>query len=201
MTEAEIRRIFAGRATTARRRGDHDLEPDLAPTTTLRPAAVLVPIVLHPAAPSILLTLRTPHLHAHAGQIAFPGGGVDAGDLDRRATALRETQEEVGLDPGSVEVVGELDTYVTRTGFEVTPIVGLLRPPLTLAPDPFEVADVFEVPLAFILGPDQPRRHTRTFQGRERSYWAFPWRDRYVWGATAGMLRDLRHALIGEEPA
>jgi 8-oxo-dGTP pyrophosphatase MutT (NUDIX family) len=201
MTEAELRRIFAGREAAAGRRGDHDLEPDIRPEGVLRPAAVLVPIVLHADEPTILLTLRTPHLHAHAGQIAFPGGGVDPGDVDRRATALRETQEEVGLDPAAVEIIGELDAYVTRTGFDVAPFVGLLRPPLVLAPDPFEVADIFEIPLSFVLGPGQPERHSRAFQGRERAFWAFPWRDRYVWGATAGMLRNLRHALIGEDAA
>ncbi len=182
-------------------RGDHDLNPDMAPLVRTAPparaAAVLVPIVLHDE-PTILLTRRTPHLHAHAGQIAFPGGGADPGDLDRRQTALREAEEEVGLAPEAVETLGRLDTYLTRTGFEVVPIVGLLRPPLSLVPDPFEVAEIFEVPLTFVLRHDQPRRHVTTIEGKERAFWVFPWRDRYIWGATAGILRNLREVLLAQ---
>ena len=178
-------------------RGDHDLNPDLKPLPSLRPAAVLVPIVRRPEGDTILLTLRTPHLNAHAGQIAFPGGGIDPGDPDPLAAALRETEEEIGLTREAIEVVGRLDTYVSRTGFEIQPFVGLLTPPLETAPDPFEVAEIFEVPLAFILASNNPKRHRITVQGVERQYWAFPYRDRYVWGVTAGILRNLRDVLLG----
>jgi 8-oxo-dGTP pyrophosphatase MutT (NUDIX family) len=146
-------------------RGDHDLNPDLKPLAALRPAAVLVPIVRRPEGDAILLTLRTPHLAAHAGQIAFPGGGIDPGDADPLAAALRETEEEIGLTRDRVEILGRLDTYVSRTGFEIQPFVGLLVPPFETAPDPFEVAEIFEVPLAFILAPGNPKLHRITVQG------------------------------------
>jgi len=182
-------------ADTGRTRGDHDLNPDLRPDGPLRPAAVLVPLVDRADGLTVLLTERTAHLHAHAGQISFPGGAFEPGDADAVAAALRETEEEVGLAPEQVEVVGRLDTYVTRTGFEVTPVVGLVRPPVLLRPDPFEVADVFEVPLDFILDPARPARHSLEFLGRPRFFYAFPYENRYIWGATAGMLYNLQEVL------
>lgn len=178
-------------------RGDHDLNPGLKPLAALRPAAVLVPIVRRAAGDTILLTLRTPHLHAHAGQISFPGGGIDAADADPLAAALRETEEEIGLPRSGIEIIGRLDTYVSRTGFEIHPFVGLVAPPFELSPDPFEVAEIFELPLAFILAPGNPKQHRVTVQGVERQYYAFPYRDRYVWGVTAGILRNLRDILLG----
>jgi len=180
---------------TGRTRGDHDLNPDLRPEGALRPAAVLVPLVDRPEGLTVLLTERTAHLHAHAGQISFPGGAFEPDDADAVAAALREAEEEVGLPPEQVEVVGRLDTYVTRTGFEVTPVVGLVHPPVMLRPDPFEVADVFEVPLDFILDPARPERHSREFLGRPRYFYAFPYENRYIWGATAGMLYNLQEVL------
>jgi 8-oxo-dGTP pyrophosphatase MutT (NUDIX family) len=182
-------------ADPGRTRGDHDLNPDLRPDGPLRPAAVLVPLVDRPDGLTVLLTERTAHLHAHAGQISFPGGAFEPGDADAVAAALRETEEEVGLAPGQVEVIGRLDTYVTRTGFEVTPVVGLVHPPVLLRPDPFEVADVFEVPLDFILDPTRPERHCREFLGRPRYFYAFPYENRYIWGATAGMLYNLQEVV------
>ncbi len=176
-------------------RGDHDLNPGLFPDKPLVPAAVLIPLVAHPQGLSILFTLRTQHLAAHAGQISFPGGRVDPGDADEQAAALRETAEEVGIDPQSVRILGRLDTYVTRTGFRVEPIVGLLTPPLHLKPDPHEVADVFEVSLDFLIDPANRRRDSRVFEGSERFFWAIPWQSRYIWGATAGMLVNLAEAL------
>ena len=178
-------------------RGDHDLNPDMKPLEALRPAAVLVPIVRRAEGDSVLLTLRTPHLHAHAGQISFPGGRIDPGDADPLAAALRETEEEIGLSRAGIEILGRLDTYVSRTGFEIHPFVGLILPPFDLTPDPFEVAEVFEVPLAFILAPGNPKQHQLTVQGVVRQYYAFPYRDRYIWGVTAGILRDLRDVLLG----
>jgi 8-oxo-dGTP pyrophosphatase MutT (NUDIX family) len=176
-------------------RGDHDLNPGLFPDRPLVPAAVLIPLVAHPQGLTILFTLRTPHLAAHAGQISFPGGRVDPGDTDEQAAALRETSEEVGVDPKSVRILGRLDTYVTRTGFRVEPIVGLLTPPLQLTPDPHEVAEIFEVSLDFLIDPANRRRDSRVFEGSERFFWAIPWQSRYIWGATAGMLVNLAEAL------
>ncbi|HET8728597.1 MAG TPA: CoA pyrophosphatase [Alphaproteobacteria bacterium] len=188
---------FDAPAPASRRkiRGDHDLNPGLRPPAELRPAAVLVPLVEREDGLQILLTRRTDHLAAHAGQISFPGGRVEPDDEDEKAAALRETEEEIGLPPERVEVIGRLDTYITRTGFQIVPFVGLIRPPFTVRPDPHEVADVFEVPLDFILHPENPQRHSRMFQGSERFYYAFPYHERYIWGATAGILLNFREAL------
>jgi 8-oxo-dGTP pyrophosphatase MutT (NUDIX family) len=176
-------------------RGDHDLNPDLMPKGPLLPAGVLVPLVDRPAGLSVLLTRRTSHLSAHAGQISFPGGRVDPGDADAVAAALRETQEEVGLTPDRIEILGRLDTYHVRTGFEVTPVVGLLHAPFTLVLDPFEVAEAFEVPLGFILDPANHQRQSRIENGQERHFWAMPYGDHFIWGATAGMLMNLYEIL------
>lgn len=202
LDRAELRRRlprFAAAPAASRRRvrGDHDLNPGFGPPAELRPAAVLVPLVERDPELTVLLTERTAHLAAHAGQISFPGGGVEPEDRDEIAAALRETDEEIGLPPDRIDVIGRLDTYVTRTGFRVEPIVGLVRPPFTLRPDTNEVADVFEVPLSIILDPENPKRDSRWFQGRERYFYAFPYQDRYIWGATAGMLLNLREALTG----
>jgi 8-oxo-dGTP pyrophosphatase MutT (NUDIX family) len=180
-------------------RGDHDLNPGLYPDRPLVPAAVLIGLVTHAEGLSVLLTQRTPHLADHAGQIAFPGGRIEQQDPDERAAALREAREEVGLDPAGVRLIGRLDTYVTRTGFRVEPIVGLIAPPLALNPDPHEVADIFEVPLDFVIDPANRRRDSRIFQGTERFFWAIAWQDRYIWGATAGMLVNLAEVLRGQE--
>jgi len=178
-------------------RGDHDLNPDLLPGGRLREAAVLVPIMNHAAGLSIVLTQRTQHLAAHAGQIAFPGGGIDPGDETPLAAALRETEEEIGLPADRVRVIGRLDTYITRTGYRVEPFVGLIEPPVALTPEPGEVADIFEVPLAFILGDRMPERHSRRYQGKTRHFYVFPYGERYIWGATAGMLKNLRDRILG----
>ena len=156
-------------------------------------AAVLVPIVQRER-PTVLLTERTAHLSTHKGQVAFPGGRSDPEDLDAAATALRETHEEVGLEAGSVEVLGQLPIYVTGSSFIVTPVVALVRPDFVLAPNPDEVADVFEVPLDFLLNPAHHERHALEWQGLRREWFAMPYQDgareRYIWGATAGMLRN-----------
>ncbi|MEM7444284.1 MAG: CoA pyrophosphatase [Pseudomonadota bacterium] len=172
--------------------GDHDLNPDMPPLPTLRDAAVLVPLINRPSEPTVLLTVRTEHLKAHAGQISFPGGRIEDGDSGPLAAALRETKEEVGISSDRIDIVGRLNTYITRTGFRIQPYVGVMEPPVDITPDPFEVADTFEVPLSFILSRDMPRRHARTFQGRERYFYVFTYQDRYIWGATAGMLRNLK---------
>jgi 8-oxo-dGTP pyrophosphatase MutT (NUDIX family) len=159
-------------------------------------AAVLVPIVLREPELTVLLTQRTAHLHDHAGQVSFPGGRCETGDASPVATALREAQEEVGLDHARVEVLGMLPEYITGTGFAVTPVVGLIHPPLNLKLDDFEVADVFEPPLAFLLDPANRSRQRLEYRGEWREYWAIPWRGRYIWGATAAMLVGLGQFLF-----
>ena len=176
-------------------RGDHDLNPGVVLPAKLTPAAVLVPLVERPEGFTILLTQRTAHLHDHAGQISFPGGRVDPCDTDPEDCALREAAEEVGLDRAVVDLVGRLDHYVVGTGFEVVPVVGFVRPPFEIRPDPFEVADVFEVPLSFILDPANHRREMHVRQGVERHFYVLPFENRYIWGATAGMLVNLAEVL------
>lgn len=184
-------------ALVAAIRGDHSLTPGATPEMdVLTPAAVLVPLVDRSDGLRVLLTQRTAHLAAHAGQISFPGGRSEPEDSDAIATALRETEEEVGLPPHYVEVIGRLDTYVTRTGFEITPIVGFVRAPYPMKPDPFEVAEVFEVPLDFIVDPANHERHSREWKGRARTFYVLPYENRYIWGATAGMLVNLAEVLI-----
>lgn len=178
-------------------RGDHLLDGLPKPERALIPAAVLVPLVAHPDGMAVLLTRRTAHLADHAGQIAFPGGRIEETDPDPVAAALREAEEEVGLPAGHVEIVGRLPIWVTTTGFEINPVVGLIRPPYPSRPDPFEVAEIFEVPLDFILDPANHERHSREWKGRRRSYFALPYGDRYIWGATAGMLVNLAEILGG----
>jgi 8-oxo-dGTP pyrophosphatase MutT (NUDIX family) len=190
------RRSPQSRAELERPRGDHDLNPDFFdPRQPLTPAAVLVPIVIREPEPTVLLTRRTDHLYDHAGQVSFPGGRVDPGDRDAEAAALRETEEEIGLPRRHVRLVGQLDTYVTRTGFEVTPMVGLVAPPFPIEPDSFEVAEVFEVPLGLFLDPANCETHSRHFQGKERYFYVFRHGDYQIWGATAGMLVNLAQVL------
>lgn len=159
-------------------------------------AAVLVPIVVRPSGLTVLLTQRTAHLRDHPGQISFPGGRCEPQDASVQATALREAEEEVGLCPDQVEVLACLPEYCTSTGFCVTPVVGLVTPPLNLHLDDFEVADVFETPLAFLLDADNYRRESILHQGVRREFWAVPWQERFIWGATAGMLVSLQDCLL-----
>jgi 8-oxo-dGTP pyrophosphatase MutT (NUDIX family) len=175
--------------------GDHHLNPGMAVGAALTPAAVLVPLVTRPAGLTTLFTQRTGNLAHHAGQISFPGGHAQPEDETPEETALRETEEEIGLARRHVEIVGRLAEYVTRTGFRVTPVVGVVAPPFDLAPDPREVAEVFEVPLDFLLDPANHQRHSRAFEGTVRQFYAMPYRDYYIWGATAGMLMNLYHVL------
>ncbi len=178
-------------------RGDHDLNPGMlsAELKPLTRAAVLVPLIEREDGLSVLLTERSATLKDHAGQISFPGGRQDPEDVDAVATALRETDEEVGLPAGLIRVIGRLDTYITGTGYSVTPIVGLIRPPFPIEADPVEVADVFEVPLGFLMNPANHQQHSREYQGRTRHYYAIPFENRYIWGATAGMLVNLSRLL------
>src|SRR6187399_2861288 len=159
------------------------------------PAAVLVPLVNRSEGLQVLLTQRSADLPDHPGQISFPGGRVEPGDATFADAALRETAEEVGLAANRIEVLGELATYETVTGYRVTPIVGWVEPPFTLTPDPVEVAEAFEVPLAFVLDPANQQRQFRMLGELRRDFWAIPWRDRYIWGATAAMLLILDRTL------
>lgn len=162
-------------------------------------AAVLVPLVLRKEL-TVLLTQRTAQLSTHSGQVAFPGGKQDPEDADATATALREAHEEVGLAADRVEVLGSLPIYETGTAFIVTPVVALVQPDMVLTPNPYEVADVFEVPLRFLLDPANHQRHRLHWQGLEREWFSMPYddagRERYIWGATAGMLRNFYRFMV-----
>jgi len=175
------------------RRGDHDLDPvtqAIAAVRPIRPAAVLVPIVAR-AEPMVLLTQRTAHLKDHAGQISFPGGKIDAADASPAAAALREAEEEIGLAPRLVEPVGYLDLYMTTLGFRIVPTIARVAPDFRLRLNREEVDDAFEVPLAFLMAPDNHKLHSRDWNGMTRTFYAMPFGERYIWGATAGILRNL----------
>jgi 8-oxo-dGTP pyrophosphatase MutT (NUDIX family) len=185
--EAWLRSRFAApRAAPVLVTGDGRLFREAGQT---RPAAVLVPLVRRGGGLTVLLTRRTEHLYDHAGQISFPGGRSEY-DESPAATALREAEEEIGLPSSHVQVLGALAEYVTVTGYRVTPVVGLVHAPFELKPDEFEVAEIFEVPLEFFLDPANHLRHSVTQQGSLRHYYAMPYRQYYIWGATAGMLMN-----------
>jgi len=156
----------------------------------VRPAAVLIPVVDHKE-PTVLLTQRSPNLSEHAGQIAFPGGKIDATDVSPRDAALREAWEEVGLDRSFIDPIGYLDVYGTGFGFRILPTVARVKPGFKLTINHSEVVDAFEVPLAFLMNPVNHQIHSKEFRGIERSYYAMPFAERYIWGATAGILRVL----------
>lgn len=171
------------------------VQDDAGESSLLTAAAVLFPIVLHDEGATVLLTQRTAHLRDHGGQISFPGGRVEIDDESPVHTALRETEEEIGLGRECVEIVGFLPEYFTGTGFRVTPVVAFVHPPFALTPDPFEVAEVFEVPLAFLLDPKNHQRHSLHYRGALRHFFAMPYGDYFIWGATAGMIRSLTDRL------
>lgn len=162
-----------------------------------RAAAVLVPIIDHPDEMTVLLTRRPDYMNKHAGQVAFPGGRVDPTDAHPVAAALREAEEEVGLPPHHVEIVGRLDNYHTGTGFQISPIVGIVSPGFLLKPCNYEVAEIFEVPLSFLMNPENHQRKESEFHGRMAQYYAMPYKDYNIWGATAGMLVNLFNRLYG----
>jgi 8-oxo-dGTP pyrophosphatase MutT (NUDIX family) len=162
----------------------------MAREAPVRPAAVLIPVVDHPE-PTVLLTQRSPHLKEHSGQIAFPGGKIDAIDKSPRDAALREAEEEIGLDRSFVDPIGYLDVYGTGFGFRILPTVARVKPGFRLTINHSEVDDAFEVPLSFLMNPANHQVHSKEFRGMERSYYAMPFAERYIWGATAGILRVL----------
>lgn len=176
---------------------DYDLNPDVQQPAaeSLKPAVVLVPIVAR-ATLNVLLTERTGHLSSHAGQIAFPGGRPEEADRDVIATALRETQEEIGLDPAHVETLGYVEPYRTGTGYLITPVVGLVAPYEALTINHHEVADAFEVPFDFLMNAGNHRIDTKFWRGADRRYYAMPYEERYIWGATAGIIRTLYRRLF-----
>jgi len=192
MTREEIAACFSSTIKNVESplslRGDDGLNKNLPADTPPTPAAVLIPILLRDTGLTILFTLRTPHLAAHAGQISFPGGRVDAVDRDSIATALREAHEEISLAADAVEVIGRLDRYITRTGYAIDPIVGFVDSNFAAEPDPFEVAEVFEVPLEFLLAPSNRRTELRTVEDGLRQFSVFTYGKYRIWGATAGML-------------
>jgi 8-oxo-dGTP pyrophosphatase MutT (NUDIX family) len=173
-------------------------ESGVVADTDLIPAAVLVPVVVRDTGATLLLTQRTAHLRDHAGQVSFPGGRSEDSDASPEATALREAEEEVGLVSSQIEILGRLPEYRTGTGFVITPVVGLVTPPLNLKLDDFEVAEAFEPPLEFLLDSANHQRHTIEIRGAMREYWAMPWQGYYIWGATAGMLVSLHRMLYSE---
>ena len=178
--------------------GDHALDGlTLDPRTVAaaRPAAVLAPIVPRPQGLMVLLTLRASHLRSHSGQVAFPGGKIDAGETPAE-TALREAREEIGLAPSLVEPLGWLDPYFTSTGFRVAPLVALIDPAFAPTPNPDEVAEAFETPFAFLMNAANHRLEERQWRGRTRKFYAMPYGERYIWGATAGILRNLYERLF-----
>ncbi len=194
LTEAGLRERFRNPPIWEPERFDERLLRKLNAEPT--PAAVLMPVIMRDDGPTLLLTQRTAHLNDHAGQISLPGGRVDDSDISPVETALRETEEEVGLHRHHIDVLGTLPDYYTGTGFRVTPVVSLVRPPFDLRADPFEVAEIFEVPLAFLMdGANHQRRKMMIDDGGERIFYAIPYDRFFIWGATAGMLRNLFHFL------
>ncbi|MDP2409293.1 MAG: CoA pyrophosphatase [Pseudolabrys sp.] len=174
-------------------RGDHDADPvmaKIAAVRPIRPAAVLIAVIDHPE-PTVLLTQRAQHLPNHPGQISFPGGKIEKDDADPLAAALRETEEEVGLDRSHVEPLGYLDLYMTTLGYRIVPTIARVKPGFTLTLNTGEVDNAFEVPLAFLMDMANMQRHSRDWQGMTRHYYAITFGERYIWGVTAGMLRNL----------
>jgi 8-oxo-dGTP pyrophosphatase MutT (NUDIX family) len=210
-TDAHLPAVPPERLTPAwlRQRFLHppDIDPEIPgdggifPGRITTQAAVLVPLVQRASGLQVLLTQRTAHLRDHAGQISFPGGRAEPGDADAVATALRETEEEVGLARRHIEVIGALPVYRTVTNFDVTPVVALVNPPFEIRPDSFEVAEVFEVPLAFLMTPAHHRRHLFEHEGHRREFLSMPWPrpdgqgEYFIWGATAAMLRNFYRLL------
>lgn len=205
MTVAGVAQRLADAAGTApvAERGDHALNPGWHEPQSPglpRTSAVLILLVQRPEGLSVLFTQRSARLRAHGGQVSFPGGRAEPSDPSPAATALREAQEEIGLDPAAATVLGTMPPYLTRTGFLVTPVVATAALPLELRPDPNEVAEIFEVPLDVLLAPGTLARYSTQVGGASRLFYGCVWQDRFIWGATAGMLVHLRETLTDAPP-
>ena len=186
-----------GDSSITPKRGDHDADPvmkKIAEVRPIRPAAVLVPIVDHPE-PTVLLTQRAQHLPDHAGQVSFPGGKIDQNDASPLASALREAEEEIGLARQFVEPLGYLDLYLTTLGYRIVPVVARVKSGFKLKLNANEVDATFEVPLAFLMDQNNVQRHSRDWQGMRRHYYAISFGERYIWGVTAGILRNLHERI------
>jgi len=195
-------RVNAGSDAPAGR-NDFELNPELealADAEHKRPAAVLIPVIERAKQASILFTQRTDELPTHAGQISFPGGKMDSGDANVFETALREAREEIGLEAEFIDTIGFLDDYITSTGYRISPLVAVIREGYSIAPDRNEVAEVFDVPLSFLMNVQNHEMHTREWRGAQRKFYAMPYGNRFIWGATAGMLRNLYEWLYKLEP-
>lgn len=178
--------------------GDHVLNPEFTQamvSAKMRDAAVLVPVVDHGSEATLLLTRRADSLRKHSGQIAFPGGAIDPQDGTAEKAALREANEEIGLVEKQAEIIGHMPRYLTGSGFSITPVLAVVNTPLDLRLNPDEVADIFEVPLSFLMNPANHRRESRLFNGKERFYYAMPYQERFIWGITAGIIRGLYERL------
>ena len=199
LIEERLRSFANGKHGLQSRPSDYDLNPDLRAEilneTQLTPAAVLVPVIAGDEL-RVLLSERTDGLRAHAAQIAFPGGKPDPGDSSLRETALRETFEEIGLGQDFVEALGYLDPYETRTGYLILPLVGLVRPGFQLQLNKEEVADCFDVPISYLMNPEKHEKHSRFWRGKDRYYYAIRYQNRYIWGATAGIIRNMYERLV-----
>ncbi len=196
MTPSTIAERLGDPAALARVSRSFSDDAEMVSPGRVVPAAVLVPIVTHADGPAVLLTLRSPRLSSHAGQVSFPGGRIEDSETPE-AAAVREAAEEVGLDPRLPELIGRLPEHLTGTGFHVTPVVALVPPLLALSPDPAEVAETFELPLSTVLDPAAPERRSGEFRGRRREFWVWPHERHYIWGATAAILVNLARVLRG----
>ena len=178
--------------------GDHALNPDLRGAILdqpLRDAAVLIAAVERGGEPSFILTQRTENLRSHSGQVAFPGGRIDAQDPSPEAAALRETHEEIGLSPDTFEIIGRMPDYASGSGYRIAPVLAIADPAANMRINPDEVADAFEVPLHFLMDPENHRKESRIWQGKKRHFWVMPYGERYIWGVTAGIIRTLYERL------